>query len=190
MSDEPTGTPPPPPQDPPADDAWLAELPEQVRKTWEQKNGEAASYRHQLRTAQQAAATERERREQLEREHESEQQRLVREAVERDREAEAGKRDELTAGYERQLAIAAVERKAAGVFADPGDVIRLLPLEDILAETDPRRRDTLIDKLLSKFAQDKPYLLREQTPRPPLVTQGARSERQDGKPRERSWLRT
>lgn len=184
----PAGTPPPPDDD----DAYIRQHGDQrLVDLFEHKNSEAAMRRRELRDAQEALQRERDQREQLEREHESEQQRVVREAEDRGREAAAGERDELAATYDRKLAIAAIERNAAGKFADPSDAVRLLPLDELLSETDERKRDSRVEQALIKLLESKPYLAREPTPRPPLVTQGPRSEqRQDGRQRERSWLRS
>jgi len=177
-------TPPGPPTPQPDE---LAGLDEHARRLVERANSEAAAFRHELREAKETARQAIERLGAVERSHESEQDRAVREAEERGRSAAQAEIDELRAGYERQLAISAIKARAAGRFADPDDAVRLLALDELLAEPDQQRRDQQVEKALTDLLEAKPYLARET--RRPLVTPGGRSEPPNGRPRERSWLR-
>ncbi len=186
QSDTPTTETPPAEID---DDTYVAGLDERARRLIERANTEAARFRHELRTSQEQAEQANARLTRLEREHESEQERVIREAEERGHASAQGEIDKLRASYERQLATLAIKARAADRFADPDDAIRLLPLDELLAEPDERTRDQRIDKALADLLEAKPYLARDQARRPPLVTQGGRSEQPNGRPRERSWLR-
>jgi len=192
MADQPDTTPtttvePPAPEV--DDDAYVAGLDERARRLIERANTEAARFRHELRDSQQDAEQARERLTALEREHESEQERVVREAEERGHASAQGEIEQLRASYERQLATMAIKATAADRFTDPDDAIRLLPLDELLAEPDEHKRDQRIEKALSDLLDAKPYLARDSGRRAPLVSQGGRSEQPNGRPRERSWLR-
>ncbi len=190
MSDEPepTTTTPPPSADV-DDDAYVAGLDERAQRLIERANTEAARFRHELRSSQEQAEQARDRLTALERQHESEQERVIREAEERGHASAQGEIDQLRASYERQLATLAIKARAADRFTDPDDAIRLLPLDELLAEPDDQRRDQRIEKALADLLEAKPYLARDSGRRAPLVSQGGRSEQPNGRPRERSWLR-
>lgn len=181
---EPPAPPETPPESPPADDD-LTGLDDRARRAVERANTEAAAFRHELMELRSA-------HEQLQRKHESEQERIVREAEQRGRAAAQAEHTETVQGYERALVTAAVEARAAGRFNDPADAVLNLSVDDLVAETDPRKRTDRIDKALTDLLTAKPYLARTGNGRPPvLVTQGPRSDERTGRPRdrERSWLR-
>jgi hypothetical protein len=182
MSEEPPATPPSdePPAEPPPDDE-LAGLSDDARRLVERANSDAARSRHDLRRAQ--AELER-----IQRDHESEQERAIREAEERGRTAELEERAQIVAGYERRLAIEVVRARAGVRFADPDDAVAMLDLDALLAEQDPARRAQKVDQALEKLLEEKPYLGKDGRGRGPLVTQGGRSG-EATRPRERSWLR-
>lgn len=171
------------------DDAYIAGLDDRARRLVERANTEAARFRHDLRETQQARQAVEERLQTLEREHETEQERVVREAEERGRSEGKAEVDRITADFERRLATMAIKAKAADRFADADDAVRLLPLDDLLAESDEQTRDRKVDKALADLLEQKPYLGRDSNGRRPLVTQGGRSDQPGGRPRERSWLR-
>lgn len=175
----PTEPPPTPPETPP--DPELSGLDDRARQLIERANNNAAGYRHELRETQ-------ERLERLQREHESASERTLREAEERGRAAAQAEHEPIVAGYERQLATAAIRAQAASRFADPDDAVRLLDLDALLAERDESKRASAVDAALGELLKSKPYLAREKE-RGSLVTQGGRSQPPDGRPRERSWLR-
>jgi hypothetical protein len=174
-----------PPETPPGPDTppELANLDDHTRRYIERLTGEATTHRHARRNAEQEL-------ERIRREHETEQDRVVREAEERGRAAAQAEHTDVVAGYERRLATERIRGKAAGRFADADDAVRLLDLDRLLAETDERRREQAVDKALGELLEQKPYLAtgRSGAP-PPLITQGGRSQPPDGRPRERSWLR-
>jgi hypothetical protein len=154
---------------------------DELRRVLERTRSEAAGHRHEAREA-------RERLERLQRQHETEQERRTREAYERGRTEQKADDDRALAGKDREIATMGIRAKAADRFRDPDDAVRLLPLDELLAEPDAGRRDTAVDKAIAGLLEAKPYLGRE-ADRRPLVTQGGRSEPPDGRPRERHWLR-
>ena len=164
------------------EDDELAGLDDHARRMVERANSQAAAFRHELRSAQQAY-------ERLQRQHESEQERAIREAEERGRQAAQADTNRIVAEYERRLATAAIRARAAGGFADPDDAVRMLDLDQLLAERDERRREQQVDKALAALLEAKPYLARERERAGVLISQGGRSQPPDGRPRERSWLR-
>jgi hypothetical protein len=181
----PEGTPPAEPPAPPATPPDpLAGLDDNARMLVERANSEAAAMRHSLRENQAAL-------EALQRKHESEQEKMIREAEERGRKAANVDHEQTITGYERRLAEFAIHARAAERFNDPGDAVLNLSVDEIVAETDPQRRNEKIDNALTTLLEQKPYLGRSAPPpRQPLVTQGGRSEPPNGKSRDRQWLRS
>jgi hypothetical protein len=178
----PPAEPPTPPATPPADE--LAGLDDNARMLVERANSEAAAMRHNLRESQAAL-------EALQRKHESEQEKMIREAEDRGRQAANVDYQQAITGYERRLAEFAIVARAAERFNDPGDAVLNLAVDEIVAETDQQRRYEKIDKALTTLLEQKPYLGRTSiVPRQPLVTQGGRSEPPNGKSRDRQWLRS
>jgi flagellar biosynthesis/type III secretory pathway protein FliH len=188
---EPTEPRPDPEPTPPEPDDELTDLDDRARRYVQTARSEAAAYRHERNELRQRAQTAEERLQALEREHESEQEKLVREAEERGRQEGQAEVDKLTADFQRQLATMAIKAKAADRFNDANDAVAALreagTLDDLLSEPDERKRDQAVDKALADLLEAKPYLGRGE--RRPLVTQGGRSEQPNGRPRERSWLR-
>lgn len=179
-----TETPPAaPPATPPATpDDELAGLDDNARRLVERANSEAAAMRHDLRESQ--AALER-----MQRDHETAQDRLIREAEDRGRQSAGIDHERAIQEYERRLVTLAVEARAANRFNDPQDAILNLPIDDLVSERDERQRMVKIDAALDGLLKAKPYLERKSDRTAPLVTQGGRSERGNGQGRERSWLR-
>lgn len=178
----PAAPPETPPAAPPAEPDELAGLSPEARRLVERANNEAGARRKELQEARQAL-------EDLQRRHETEQQRAIREAEERGRSAGRTERDDEVAGVRRESATFAIKARAADRFADPDDAVRLLPLDELLGEPDAAKRDAAVDRALDELLTAKPYLGREQRPPQPLVSQGGRSDAPNGRPRERSWLR-
>ncbi|HKE75083.1 MAG TPA: hypothetical protein VKB57_15780 [Acidimicrobiales bacterium] len=172
--------PPDPEPTPPDSDDELSGLDDRARRLVDRANTEAARFRHEARRAEEQLQA-------LQREHETEQERLVREAEDRGRQEGQAEVERITADFQRQLATMAIKAKAADRFNDAADAVLHLPLDELLAIDNEATRDQAVDKALADLLEAKPYLGRGE--RRPLVTQGGRSEQPNGRPRERSWLR-
>jgi hypothetical protein len=135
---------------------------------------EAVENRRRLRAAESAHDETRKELERLRAQNESENEKAVREAAAEARRDEAGK-------WSRRLLEAQVAVAAAGRLNDPSDAVRLLPVEELLAEEDEAARDRAITKAIETLIESKPYLAaqvdgeRGGERRGELVTQGARS---------------
>jgi hypothetical protein len=171
---------------PPTDD--LAGLSDDARRIVERSRSseadarrEAAAFRNELRET-------RTQLDRITRQHETERDRDVREAVERDRTERQAEHDAELARLRREMAVRSFEAMAAVRFAHPADAVMLLPVDELLAEADEGKRNQRADKLLSEMA-DQGRLPTRDRERGPLVTQGGRSQAPDGRTRERSWLR-
>lgn len=178
---EPPEQPPDPPPDPPPDDDELAGLDDRARRLIDRANAESAGRRHERDEL-------RVQLERLQREHESDQERRDREAFDRGRQegaAEVQKQLDTVLSTNQTLEISGW---IADRVVDPDVVVGLLPLDDLRAIEDPKRRRAAVDKALEELLKEKTYLARK-AGKPPLVTPGARSEQGNGRPRERSWLR-
>src|SRR5262245_37788369 len=173
--------PPDPEPTPPDTDDELSGLDDRARRLVDRANTEAARFRHEARRAEEQLQA-------LQREHETEQERVVREAEERGRQQGQAEVEKITADFERRLATMAIKAKAADRFNDPDDAVLHLPLDELLAIENEKARTNAVDKALEDLLTAKPYLGRGDGRRP-LVTQGGRSEQPNGRPRERSWLR-
>jgi len=187
MAEDPKQTPDPP--SPSADP--MEGIGDKAKHLIENANAEAASFRSQLREAEERNKATEERLAKLEKEHESEQERAVREAQEKGREEAKAESDKAAADYERRIAMLRIESAAAGSFADPHDAVSLLPLDDLLSERDEASRDKKVEAALAKLLEEKPYLAANGSAsgkRPPLVTQGARGSG-EGRSKERSWIK-
>lgn len=146
-------------------------------------NSEAAARRKELRETQ-------EKLEAMARQNESDQERAVREAEERGAASKQQEIERLQAEHARELVLLSIRAKAAERFADPDDVVRLLgDTDEIVSVEDERARAVRITQALDQLAESKPYLLRQNGERPPLVSQGGRSDAPGTRTRERSWLR-
>ena len=154
-----------------------------LRRVAMRYRAEAAGRRHETAEAREAERLANERVQALEREHETERDRVVREAVEHALAERDALHAQALAGKDRDIATMGARSIAAELgFADPDDGVRLLGADDLLAGVDGQR------KALAALLESKPYLAREQR-RGSVVTQGARSQTPDGRTRERSWLR-
>ena len=145
---------------------------------------EAIENRRKLRAAETAHDQTRKELEQLRSEHESGQEKAVREAVEQERER-----------WQRLVVEAQVAAGAAGKLQDPADAVALVSVEELLAETDEEKRQQLLDKQLDELVERKPYLAlngtREQEGGRQLVTQGARSRQPvSGDKNPDDWIRS
>jgi hypothetical protein len=164
----------------PADD--LAGLDPHVRQLVEHERGETSRAHAESAGRRHEIADLRKQLEKLQRERESDQDRAIREAVEH-------ATGEMRTYYERQLATLTIQAQAADRFQDPGDAVRMLDLDELLAETDTAKRQAAVEKALAALLEAKPYLARGAANHRPLVSQGARTE-QTGRPtREGDWLR-
>lgn len=132
----------------------------------EKARREAAKVRRELRAAQQAADELRAAEERRRVESESEHERLVREAVEAERER-------LTAEFAGERLHNRLRIRAAGKLRDPDDAV--LHLSGAL---DPNANDAAIDEALEALLKERDYLAAPAIAngeRAGLVTQGARS---------------
>ena len=177
------------PEPKPTDD--LEGLDDRARAIVEDARRDAAKSRRDLRAAQSAADEARKQAETIRSQHESEQEKAIREAVEQARGEERSK-------WQRDLLEAQVTAQAAGKLADPDDAISLLPLEDLLAEEDAERRKAKVEKAIADLLEQKPYLAAganggdDRGRGRELVTQGPRSDAPT-KTEDRSaddWLRS
>jgi hypothetical protein len=127
--------------------------------------------------------------ERLQKQHETEQERLVREAEERGRQTATTEHQTAVLGYERQFVTLAIQARAADRFNDPQDAVLNLAIDELVEERDEKRRRDKIDKALTELLTAKPWLAKKPERSGSVITQGARTEQPNGRPRERSWLR-
>ena len=178
------------PQAPPETPPEAAEAngqPEGDSRAWEVERrdlrAENATYRRRVKDAETQL-------EQLRREHETEQERVVRENAERVRAEVAAEYEQQIVELQRGRATDRIRVMAAGTFRDPEDAVRMLNVDGLLAEADLQKRDKLAAKALQDLLEAKPYLARqEERPAPSLLAQGMRSPPPGERPQSRSWLR-
>lgn len=146
------------------------ELDDKAKARIEELTREATKARRELRAAQQVTDQTRRELEQLRVEHESEQEKAIREAVE-----EA--KSDLAAEYRRERLETRLTAAAAGKLHDPADAARHLDLDALLKQDE---RDLDYDKLIADLAKDKSYLAVEEnggtSSRAGVATQGARQQ--------------
>lgn len=170
----------------PADDSDVSSLGvEELRRELDSARADVARLHSENAGRRHRERELEERFEQLQREHETEQQR-------HDREIEERVRAQLSADHERELAAIRRERladrvkiRAAGKFADPDDAPFYVDLDALATAENP---DEAIDKQLADVLERKGHLAARNGGRQPLVSQGPRSER-PARPNERQWLR-
>ena len=177
----------PKPDDPPDD----LGLDDRQSRAFEELRRENANRRRAERAAQTVNDELRAELERIRTDHESENEKIVREAVE-------VARAEVVASYEQRLLEAQIARQAAGKLRDPEDAVRLLPIADLVQIADEGERARRVDAAIAELLETKSYLaLNGQTETPPsrtsLVTQGGRSapprDRREGTDAD-SWIRS
>jgi hypothetical protein len=154
-------------------DEQLAQLDPQVREWIELANAEAAARRHDVVRANEKLSGREQELEELRKAHESEQERVVREAEERGKQAAAGE-------YAPRLLEADLAIAAAGRLRDPQDAVGLISSEarqELLELRDREARRKRADAVIEELLEAKPYLAAERSDDrgKGLVTQGARS---------------
>jgi hypothetical protein len=131
----------------------------------------------------------------LQRQHETEQERVVREAEERGRQEIRGQMEEQSAQHTRELVTSRVIAAAAGKLRDPELAGRLVDVGPMASEADPAKREALIGGAIDALIKERPYLASDghaPSKPQPLVTPGPRSQPADRGARRRegrAWLR-
>lgn len=170
----------------------LAGLDDKAKAIVENARREAAKHRRDARAAQATADGLRKQYETLRSEHEGEQEKVIREAVDAARAEEREK-------WQRELLEAQVVARATGKLADPEDAMRLLSIEELLGESDPQARSKRLDQALAELLEAKPYLAASENGGERggekgrgLVSQGARSGQspKGGEGSADDWLRS
>jgi TolA-binding protein len=160
------------------DEPSLEGVSPEVQRLVRELRREASGSRVKIRELEEAAEATR-------RATETETDKKIREAAEEARRT-------TSAEYELKLAEADVLTAAAGRLHDPRDAIGHLPIAEIAAEHDPRKRGKIIGDRLEELMTEKPYLVASSSGNGPtgLVTQGARSSgARGGNEDPDAWLR-